>query len=219
MTQRSPRIIVPCTACGKDLERTQWQIDNAKNMRFFCDRTCQNTAGVKPSTQVTKQCQRCDATYTVKKYRSESNKYCSHACLVGSKVLERERRTCQHCGEEFEILPSVTKWNPSKFCSTACSYAFDRGPRKPVLRSDGYIAVWDPDERKYFQEHRVIMEQHLGRPLLAHENVHHVNGDRADNRLENLELWSTSQPGGQRVADKVAWAKEMLALYEPEVLK
>lgn len=65
-------------------------------------------------------------------------------------------------------------------------------------------------------EHRYIMEKHLGRSLLPEENVHHLNGDRADNRLANLELWSTSQPPGQRVVDKVKWAKEIIALYDKE---
>ena len=36
---------------------------------------------------------------------------------------------------------------------------------------------------------------------------------RDDNRPENLELWSTSQPSGQRVEDKVAWAAELLRRY------
>jgi type II secretory pathway component PulL len=63
-------------------------------------------------------------------------------------------------------------------------------------------------------KHRVVMEEHIGRPLLPTETVHHINGDKLDNRIENLEIWVSNHPKGQRIEDVVAHAKSILAQYD-----
>lgn len=72
-------------------------------------------------------------------------------------------------------------------------------------------------KKVYLYEHRTVMEKYLGRVLLLHENIHHINGNRLDNRIENLELWSSHQPHGQRVLDKIIWAQEILNQYSKEI--
>ena len=78
-------------------------------------------------------------------------------------------------------------------------------PRKSegFVNDDGYKVVRDNGGNHL--EHRVVMARLLGRTLEPFENVHHKNGIRDDNRPENLELWVTRQPQGQRVADLVAF--------------
>lgn len=74
----------------------------------------------------------------------------------------------------------------------------------------GYIERYDPNTKKFRAEHRITMERLLGRLLTSTETVHHKNGIRDDNREENLELWDSSHPRGQRVEDKVSWCIEFL---------
>lgn len=87
-----------------------------------------------------------------------------------------------------------------------------------IDKRTGYVLVWNSthpnrSRKNYIPEHRLVMSEKIGRPLLRTEQVHHLNGNRADNSPRNLELWTTSQPSGQRVKDKLKWAKEFIKLY------
>ena len=100
-------------------------------------------------------------------------------------------------------------------------YAWKGGRIKDKL---GYIQIWMPDHPNcksagYIHEHRYVMAKFLNRPLKPNESVHHKNGKRDDNRIENLELWTTPQPSGQRLNDLILYYIEVLEENGYKIIK
>lgn len=124
--------------------------------------------------------------------------------------------------KNFPALPSDERLCSMHAWRERNNYDMDIPSQRDVewfISPDGYKIKQKTNEygkSKLVYEHRQIMEAILGRGLLPGENVHHKNGIRDDNRPENLELWVSSQPSGQRVKDLLEWARTILDRYEHE---
>lgn len=139
-----------------------------------------------------------------------------------SKYVQRTRgivKNCVKCQRPFLAIASQLdrknrKNNNGNFCSRLCGklggHKDKKGADAPKWKGgrtklkNGYIEVYCPEHpaargKTYVREHRLVMEKHIGRYLEGWEEVHHKNGIRDDNRIENLELWVKSQPAGARV--------------------
>ena len=164
-------------------------------------------------------CSICKAMF-VRSY-VRSNNYCSQVCYTESQRLASLRLRNDPYRPRCSVPDCANAVKTHGFCDghyqREATGREMNSPLRPKTQNGcwsngyGYLMVATPEGPR--MQHRVIVAEHIGRPLFRHENVHHINGQRDDNRIENLELWSTSQPSGQRVADKVAWAIDFLSEY------
>lgn len=95
--------------------------------------------------------------------------------------------------------------------------------RRLHINRDGYVYVYMPEHENsdkwgYVAEHKFVMSEKIGRPLMKGEQVHHKNSIKNDNRPENLELWSGDHPSGQRVSDMILFCVQYLTKYAPDCL-
>lgn len=221
----APRVTLACTFCGAPVERRASEVARLTTGRVFCSDKCFKQVGGKPRRGVTKNCGECGVDF----YSAPNTvgRFCSRDCHNAHQRRSRVTLKCPVCKQEFSLGKANAAGrgeNPtcSRDCDTLRRTTNTVGRLhngRPAVRDHaGYIRVWEPDHPNAFRngwvlEHRLVMEQVLGRYLTTGEHVHHINGQKWDNRPENLAVLGHSEHSSITQAER----KTELALVRAEL--
>lgn len=199
-----------CGACGKMFRPTSsWRMRGKEKL---CSRSCLYVAmrgkpGIKPRTGEEYPCETCGKMMYVQRsvLKSGRGRFCSQSCYgasqrgkPGPKPRTGQDHACKQCGKMFYVQPCQRKNGGGQFCSVDCSrHYLAKNSNYRWVGTNGIMVK--TGHRQYKFEHRVVMEAALGRTLERGELVLHLNGDRQDNRLENLRVVTNGHWTNKRI--------------------
>lgn len=153
-------------------------IDGRTLKTYYCIDCSKKVSGYR-----SKLCRSCS---TKKRYKNPKNhpryKNGKHAnnkiCINCGRKISRAATYCRSCATKIQV--KIPQNHPSW--------------KGGIIHSRGYVYIYSPNHPRinnsyYIAEHRLVMEKYIGRYLKPEEVVHHINGIRTDNRIENLMLF------------------------------
>jgi hypothetical protein len=197
------KVDVTCFSCGEVFKKQPCKI--GKWGKHYCSSSCRNAPEL--SAKVLFNCENCGKEVT--KYRSNFIKsihhYCGQKCATEYQVKSRKdkkekcnldlkkfSKTCNFCREEF-----YSRNLKKKFCTDLCKDKSREGIARlskfGYIQLSGYHTHPMSNNNGVILEHRLVLSEYLGRMLNKNEIVHHINGNRQDNRIDNLELTTRSE--------------------------
>lgn len=135
-----------------------------------------------------------------KEFRTKNKEFCSSKCqYIGKSIKHRNTITCSECGKVFTRIKGKSTAETA-FCSRKCRNLFESGS---IIYNNGELEKISTIKKKYKNkgvgngkiklEHRLIMEEYIGRELAKDEIVHHIDGNKFNNDISNLQILTRSE--------------------------